>query len=51
MKRLFYRIKDKTYLDREAFKDVAQEDYLGIDEVLEIFGIDSSIRGTSLIEV
>ena len=51
MTRLFYRIEDRTYLDKKAFVEMAEESYPGIDDINEIFEIDSSIGNSNLIEV
>ena len=51
MTRLFYRIEDKIYLDKQAFMVMAEAKYPGIDEINEIFGVDSSVPKTNLLEV
>ena len=51
MTRLFYRTEDRIYLDKMAFFEMAEENYPGIDDINEIFGIYSSIGNSNLIEI
>ena len=51
MTRLFYRIEDNIFLDQAAFFEMAQEQFINIDQIYDIFRVDQRIENQNLIEV
>ncbi|MGE0268891.1 MAG: hypothetical protein AB7S78_10615 [Candidatus Omnitrophota bacterium] len=51
MKRIFYRIEDKTYFDIDAFNDLVAEKFPGVEITADLFKSAAPMPGTHWIEV
>ena len=51
MRRLFYRLDNKFYIDKKALMDMALEMSIGVEKIYEIWGKEIASYHESLIEI